>query len=860
MHQSRRAVAAVVSVSVALGTSVAVSHADSSSALYVNNAASANCSDTGSGAGSSTTPFCTIQAAANAAVAGDTVDIEAGRYLGTVDIKSVGTAAAPIVFQAAGNGNVTIEDASGQTGPALTFDGASYVSFEGHPSYGLTLDMVVLGELVENSSHITLDTIEQAAGIEVAGTSSDVTVSRNWVRAGKGISVDAGSSSDVISTNWIQSSGQTDIAVTDASDVAITSNTMMGASPTQDAISVTGASTGVTVENNIAAYAGVEITVDATAAAGTKVDYNVVSPGPEGSATISGNAYSWAGVDYSSSSAFYKGTGQGEHDITADPQIDDGEISTTLTAPQINSANSAAPGMLSTDMYGNSCTEDPEVAVTGAGSPAYCARGAAQPTYTTTVTASTAQVTALSVDLSTTLSQTAQYYGTSVDVFSAPTPAVNYTINWGDGDTQTVAASATENTTDTPHTYAKAGTYTITDTADLTNGTTSATTTSFTTAGSTYTAYGPSRILDTRNGTGATKAKVAAGSYVSVKVDGVGSIPGNVTAVALNLTVTDATANGYLDAVSDDSGLLGSSLNYGTGQTTANSVIVPVGSDGYIRVYNEGKAGGSADVIADVSGYFTEAPGNGYAAATLKRLLDTRNGTGAAKAKVAANAGVPVTIAGADSIPDGVTAVAVHVTVTDTTGNGWIAAEADGAGTPSTSVLNYGKGQTISNTVIVPVAANGKIELYNGGGSTSVDLIADVSGFFSAGSTAAYVAIFTFRAWDTRVNGDPLTPDSAETYDLAETPTNSYQSDFPADATMVTNITVTDATANGYVTAYPSGTARPGVSNVNYGSGQTIANLALLPTAGIYQAIDIYNQSTGYGDLILDVTGYFANS
>jgi hypothetical protein len=164
------------------------------------------------------------------------------------------------------------------------------------------------------------------------------------------------------------------------------------------------------------------------------------------------------------------------------------------------------------------------------------------------------------------------------------------------------------------------------------------------------------------------------------------------------------------------------------------------------------------------------------------------------------------------------------------------------------------------NTVIVPVAADGKIELYNGGGSTSVDLIADVSGYFSADSTGAYMPITTYRAWDTRLNGNNLTPDGTYSYYLAEEPANSVQSDFPANATMVTNITVTDTTSNGYVTAFPSGTSRPAVSNVNYGSGQTIANLALLPTSGAYQEVDVYNQSTGYGDLILDVTGYFANS
>ena len=45
---------------------------------------------------------------------------------------------------------------------------------------------------------------------------------------------------------------------------------------------------------------------------------------------------------------------------------------------------------------------------------------------------------------------------------------------------------------------------------------------------------------------------------------------------------------------------------------------------------------------------------------------------------------------------------------------------------------------------------------------------------------------------------------------------------------MVANLTVTAPTAGGYLTAYPPDTTRPGVSNLNFNSGQTVANLALL--------------------------------
>ena len=249
---------------------------------------------------------------------------------------------------------------------------------------------------------------------------------------------------------------------------------------------------------------------------------------------------------------------------------------------------------------------------------------------------------------------------------------------------------------------------------------------------------------------------------------------------------------------------------------------------------------------------FTTA-GSDFTSYGPSRVLDTRHGTGAAKAKVAKGGHVTLKIAGDGSIPAGVTAVALNLTVTDTTGNGWVAAEPDGAGVPGSSSVNYLKGQTVSNTVIVPVAEDGNIELYNGGGTTSVDLIADITGYFAASAPDAYVPIAATRAVDTRkqANG-ALRSDAASEYAIG-----------PGDegiAAVIGNLTVTESTANGFLTAYPDGITRPGVSNLNYLTGQNIGDMAVLDTAvgnGQSVATDVYNSSTGTVQLIIDVFGYF---
>lgn len=861
MRRTRRAATAAVSISLALTGLAAAAHADASSVLYVSKS-STTCTDTGTG--TEAAPFCTIQAAANAAVAGDTVDIEAGAYAGAVDVKSAGTAAAPIVFQAVGGG-VSLNKATGQTSPALSFDGASYVTFEGG-IFGASQGMTVQGTIVNGSSHIALDSLRTSGKVEITGTSTDVTLSRSWLQGveNAGVSIDAGSAGDVVTTNWFENIGNS-ISVTDAANVAITSNTIGGNGFVADAISIAGASTGVTVENNVvadpgtgtSAGSGAEIAVDADAAAGTTVDYNIAAPSSETGGSALEAAYSWAGTDYASASALYAATGQAKHDLNSNPDLYANPYTDTDKSPLLNSANSAAPGMLSTDMYGDPCTGDPIVAVSGAGTPAYCARGAVQAAYTTTVSAEARAVTALSVSLDSLLQEAFNVHGEAYREYIDVPPTVSYTINWGDGAIQTYAGSTTQDDTASPHTYAKAGTYTITDTADFTNGTTAVTTTSFTTGGSDYTPYGPTRILDTRKGLGAPKAKVAAGGTVTLKVAGVGTIPAGISAVAVNLTVTDAAGGGYVDAVPDGYGVLGSTLNYGSGQTVANSAIVQVAADGSIDLHNEG---GSIDLVADVTGYFTPTSGYGYTAATRERILDTRNATGAPKAKVASKAGLAVAIVGKDSIPSNVKAVAVHVTVTDASGGGWIAAEPDGAGVPGTSSLNFGPGQTISNTVIVPVAADGKIELYNGS-SGSVDLVADVSGYFSATSPNAYVPVTPYRAWDTRKDGNEMSPYGADPYWLADEVVtgNSSNSLLPTGAIVASNITVTGTTNGGDLVVYPDGTSRPAVSDLNFGKGQTVANFAIMPTSYDDQQITVYNASNGYGQLILDGFGYFLN-
>ena len=114
---------------------------------------------------------------------------------------------------------------------------------------------------------------------------------------------------------------------------------------------------------------------------------------------------------------------------------------------------------------------------------------------------------------------------------------------------------------------------------------------------------GPVRLLDTRTALGAA-GPVAAGGSVALPVTGHGGVPASgVSAVVLTVTVTQPGRAGYLTAYPDGGARpTVSNLNFTAGQTVANLVIVPVGADGKIRLYNGSP--GTVQLIADIAGYY----------------------------------------------------------------------------------------------------------------------------------------------------------------------------------------------------------------------------------------------------------------
>jgi hypothetical protein len=165
-----------------------------------------------------------------------------------------------------------------------------------------------------------------------------------------------------------------------------------------------------------------------------------------------------------------------------------------------------------------------------------------------------------------------------------------------------------------------------------------------------------------------------------------------------------------------------------------NRVIVAVGSGGKVDLYN---FAGNVDLVVDVGGYFTDATPGGTGSRfnwlTPARLLDTRNGTGGVSSAVGAGGILAAQVAGQKGVPAMTaaippTAVVLNVTVTNPTTAGYLTVWPDGNGQPLASDLNFGKGQTRANLVVVKVGANGKVDLFSLAGST--DVVIDVVGWY----------------------------------------------------------------------------------------------------------------------------------
>lgn len=240
----------------------------------------------------------------------------------------------------------------------------------------------------------------------------------------------------------------------------------------------------------------------------------------------------------------------------------------------------------------------------------------------------------------------------------------------------------------------------------------------------TFTPVTPTRLLDTR------PRPVAGDSTTVLQVAGRAGIPndGTATAAVVNLTAVTPKTTGFLTAYSGAGSPMASNLNYVPGQSVPNLASVRLDATGRLALYN-GSAG-TTDLLADVAGYYlsgTPATTGAFVPTAPTRILDTRANVGAVGA-VPASRAIALQVTGS-AVPVTATAVAINVTVTNPAGLGYLGVFPSDRSAPLASNLNFVRGQTVANLVVVPIGADGRIVLNNQSTGTT-DLIGDVAGYF----------------------------------------------------------------------------------------------------------------------------------
>lgn len=296
----------------------------------------------------------------------------------------------------------------------------------------------------------------------------------------------------------------------------------------------------------------------------------------------------------------------------------------------------------------------------------------------------------------------------------------------------------------------------------------------------------PARLIDTRSGIGTPKAPVAPGASIVVGTLGRAGLPlAGVAAVVLNLTATATTNSGYLAAGPADSppGQV-SNLNWvRTGQTVANQAQVRVDPDGRIVVVNRGSR--PVAVVADVQGYVVAGrPSVGGTLATFaaQRAADTRGCCGGPVDATPRRFGLgAVTALPTFTSPNGysVSAVVATVTVTRTTGSGYLTVWSGQGPKPTASNANWaGAGQTVASQVVIPVVDD--LHQFVGVAVTGgrADVVVDVSAYVLLDPSAAPPAV------DVAATGfqQNAAHDGHAAGSIPSTATQKWDVDFGADA------------------------------------------------------------------------------
>ncbi|MFM2437580.1 MAG: hypothetical protein RLZ55_391 [Actinomycetota bacterium] len=402
--------------------------------------------------------------------------------------------------------------------------------------------------------------------------------------------------------------------------------------------------------------------------------------------------------------------------------------------------------------------------------------------------------------------------------------------------------------------------------------------------GTVFVPVDPVRVISTR----ASNAPLAAQETRLMSVaDQIGAdggakdvVPAGAVAVAVNLTVPGGASGGHLRVMPGDlSTAPASAINFRPSESIANGQVGKVDGNRCIRLFNG--SSGSAHALVDITGYFLPASiatpaqlsQGRFTPVAPVRVYDTRadpatllepGGTRVVSVARAA-AGTPAVLgAGAEVVPAGASAVEYNITVVAPEAAGHLRVYPADREPPGASAINWAAGDKIANGLVVRLDAERRVKVTNYGGSP-VRFLIDVVGYYSTVG-AEFYALDPVRAYDSRApqpSPGPLATGDAAVRTVSVADARDAAGDVvmagivPSGAVGIAyNLTVTAPAADGHLRLFPSGSALPSASAINWpAAGYSRANASVVQTSADLR-VSIYNGGAPAHTLI-DVLGYY---
>ncbi|MEO6988176.1 MAG: hypothetical protein ABI239_05955, partial [Aquihabitans sp.] len=245
------------------------------------------------------------------------------------------------------------------------------------------------------------------------------------------------------------------------------------------------------------------------------------------------------------------------------------------------------------------------------------------------------------------------------------------------------------------------------------------------------------------------------------------------------------------------------------------------------------------------------------------RILDTRYEGG----KYTNGESRSVAVAGKCGIPSDASAIEASVTAVTPSANGYYRTSPSGVGAPQATFLNFTKQRSTTNTGAVTLGTDGALGTQSFGGA--IHYVIDVQGYYldeldvpEATRGTVYVPITPCRVVDSRRGlgffGPNRTADFAVTGSGPEFAVQGGRPggcDLPAGAAAVeTSVSAVSPSANGYLRAWPTGTAAPTATFLNYSKSEATTNTGAIALGGGRMSVENFS---GRADFVIDVQGYF---